>query len=296
MHSAFDLIDQQTCQSQVMRVSEDRRPRKGQHLAHYLSKDGTSLSYRCTGTGSHIVFVHGSATDGGRWLPVLPFFETRFTTCVLDRRGHGESADVASYCIEAEFDDIASLTAAVDSGPVDVVANSYGALCALGAACRGARIRRLVLYEPPLPLQPGSYFRPSLSRTMREALARNDNEAAYEAFAVDALAWSPEEIDARRRLSTWTALVGYARLILRELESVERLIGRPALFRECPAPTLLLVGGDSPPQYRTTAEALSAVLPLSRIVILPNQGHFAISTAPELFANEVIDFLTAPVV
>jgi pimeloyl-ACP methyl ester carboxylesterase len=61
-------------------------------------------------------------------------------------------------------------------------------------------------------------------------------------------------------------------------------------------PTLLLVGEDSPPQYRTTAEALNAVLPSSRILALPNQGHVAISTAPELFAGEFTDFLTAPVV
>jgi pimeloyl-ACP methyl ester carboxylesterase len=240
--------------------------------------------------------VHGSATDGRRWLPVLPLFEKRFTTCVLDRRGHGESEDATSYCIEAEFDDIASLTAAVDHSPVDVVAHSYGGLCALGAACRGAPMRRLVLYEPPLPMESGSYFRPDLSRTMREATARNDNEAAYEAFAADALALSPDEIDAMRRLTTWTALVGHAALILRELENVERLIGRPALFRHCSAPTLLLVGGDSPPQYRATAEALSVVLPSSRIVTLPNQGHGAITTAPELFADEVIGFLTAPAV
>ena len=114
-------------------------------------------------------------------------------------------------------------------------------------AWRGATIRRLVLYEPPLPMQSGSYFRPGLSRTMREAIARKDNEAAFEAFAADALALSPDEIDAMlRRLATWTALVGRAALILRELESVEGLIGRPALFRDCPAPTLLLVGGNSP--------------------------------------------------
>ena len=131
---------------------------------------------------------------------------------------------------------------------------------------------------------------------MRDALARNDKEVAFAAFAADALAWSSDEIDAMRRLSTWTALVGHAALILRELESVESLIGRPELFHQCAAPTLFLVGGDSPPRYRTTAEALSAVLPLSRVVILPDQGHVAINTAPELFADTVIDFLTARVV
>lgn len=261
-------------------------------LARHRSRDGTSLSYRCRGTGSHILFVHGSATDGRRWLPVLPLFETRFTACVLDRRGHGESADATSYCIETEFDDIASLTAANDYGPADVVAHSYGALCALGAACHGAMIRRLVLYEPPLPMKPGSYFRPSLIGTMREAVARNNNEVAIEAFAADALALSPNEIYTMRRLATWPALVRHAAKILRELENVERLSGQAALFRECRVPTLFLIGEASPPQYRATAEALSAVLPSSRIELLANQGHLAINTAPKLFADKVIDFLT----
>ena len=265
-------------------------------MARHLSKDGTSLSYRCTGTGSHIIFVHGSAADGGRWERVLPHFEKRFTACVLDRRGYGESADATSYSIEAEFDDVASLSAAIGGGPVDVVAHSYGALCALGAACRGAMIRRLVLYEPPLPMQRGSYFRPDLTRIMREAIACNDNEAAFAAYAADALALSPQGIDAMRRLAPWAALVGQAALILRELESVDRLTGRPALFCECSAPTLFLVGGDSPPHYRNAAEALSAVLPLSHIVTLPNQGHLAIDTAPKLFADEVTGFLTAAIV
>jgi pimeloyl-ACP methyl ester carboxylesterase len=223
-------------------------------------------------------------------------FETQFMACVLDRRGHGDSEDAADYCIEAEFDDIAALTAALDCGPVDVVAHSYGGLCALGAACQGATIRRLVLYEPPLPTRSGSYFRSGLSQTMREAIARNDNEAAFEAFAADALALSPDELDARRRLASWTTLVGHATLILRELENVDRLTGRTARFRGCPVPTLLLVGGESPPQYRETAEALHALLPSSRIVTLPNQGHVAMNTAPELFAGEVIGFLTAPTV
>jgi pimeloyl-ACP methyl ester carboxylesterase len=266
------------------------------NLARHRSKDGTSLSYRCSGAGSYIFFVHGSATDGRRWLPVLPLFETRFTACVLDRRGHGQSGDATSYCIEAEFNDIASLTAAHDLGPADVVAHSYGALCALGAACRGARIRRLVLYEPPVPMQPGSYFRPGLTGTMREAIARNDNEAAIEAFAADALALSPDEIYTMRRLATWSALVRHAALILRELENVERFVGQAALFRECRVPTLLLIGGASPPQYRATAEALSAVLPSSRIEILPTQSHGAMNTAPKLFVDKIIEFLTTAMV
>jgi pimeloyl-ACP methyl ester carboxylesterase len=266
---------------------------KGRELTRYQSKDRTNLSYRCSGTGPPVIFVHGSATDGRRWLPILPLFETQFTAFVLDRRGHGESNDAAAYSIEAEFDDIAALTAAA-GGPVDVVAHSYGALCALGAACRTPAIRRLVAFEPPLPIEPNSYFQPTLMETMSKAIANNDPEAAVEAFARDALALTPDELDARRRLASWRVFVGNAALILRELRAVERLINKPGLFGECAASTLLLVGGASPPRYRSTAEALNAVLPSSRIAMLPDQGHDAINAAPELFAGEVIRFLSAP--
>jgi len=78
------------------------------------------------------------------------------------------------------------------------------------------------------------------------------------------------------------------------LENVERLSGHPEFFARCRVPTLLLLGGDSPPHYRATAEALQAVLPASRIVVLHKQQHAAIGAAPSLFAGEVIAFLTAP--
>src|SRR5215469_75878 len=145
-------------------------------------------------------------------------------------RGHGESADAASYCIEAEFDDIASLTAAVDSDPVDVVAHSYGALCALGAACRGARIRRLVLYEPPLPLEPGAYFPPGLVATMRDLIARGEDAEAMAAFAREVLKLSAGAPAALRRSAGWVEMTATAARVVRELAAVERWTGRAQAF------------------------------------------------------------------
>ena len=62
-------------------------------------------------------------------------------------------------------------------------------------------------------------------------------------------------------------------------------------FTNLTVPILLLLGGDSPAFFGAAIEALAAVLPNSRTVVLPGQQHIAIDTAPELFAREVLAFL-----
>ena len=64
-------------------------------------------------------------------------------------------------------------------------------------------------------------------------------------------------------------------------------------FGSVSVPTLLLVGENSPPFLRKPTELLASVLPNSRVVMLAGQGHVAMSTAPELFLREVIEFLKA---
>jgi pimeloyl-ACP methyl ester carboxylesterase len=268
--------------------------RKRSALNRFRATDGTVLAYHASGEGTPLVLIHGTASDSARWQPVLPIFERRFTVYALDRRGYGDSGDAANYRIEAEFDDIAAMAAHINSGPVDVVAHSYGAICALGAALN-APIRRLVIYEPPLPVRPGDYYKPELPAVMREAMARNDESAAVTAFMADALKMTPQDIEAAGRLGSWTKFIGHAARILRELETVERYIGQAKFFSNCSVPTLLLLGGDSPPQYRATAEALHSVLATSRIAVIENQRHAAISAAPDLFASEVISFLAGDV-
>ena len=263
-------------------------------MPSFQSKDGTPLSYRQSGSGPPLLLVHGTGTDAARWRPVLPLLEPRFAVFALDRRGHGLSGDAAAYALEQEFEDISAMIETMAAGPVDVIAHSYGGLCALGAASQGARLRRLVVYEPPLPMLPGAYFSPDLITAMGELMARGDNAGAVAAFAIDALKLAPQELAGMRRLASWSVLEARAAIVWRELQAVERLSGHPEAFRECRVPTLLILGGDSPPQYRATAEGLHAVLASSRIAILEGQAHAAINAAPALFMQEALAFLSGP--
>jgi pimeloyl-ACP methyl ester carboxylesterase len=97
------------------------------------SKDGTRIACFRSGEGPPLVLVHGTAADHGRWRPVLPAFEERFTVCAVDRRGRGGSGDSDDYAIEREFEDVAAVVDSLGE-PVNLLGHSYGALCALEAS------------------------------------------------------------------------------------------------------------------------------------------------------------------
>jgi pimeloyl-ACP methyl ester carboxylesterase len=56
-------------------------------------------------------------------------------------------------------------------------------------------------------------------------------------------------------------------------------------------PTLLLYGDEDVRAPLQVAEALHAVIPSSKLVIMPGVGHMSSVEAPEVFAAEVRSFL-----
>jgi pimeloyl-ACP methyl ester carboxylesterase len=59
-------------------------------------------------------------------------------------------------------------------------------------------------------------------------------------------------------------------------------------------PTLLLVGSQSPPEISGESELLAGALPDARVGMLAGQGHVAMTTAPALFAEQLLTFLRQP--
>ena len=119
-------------------------------MEYVTSKDGISIAYERRGKGQPLVLIHGTAADHTRWEPVLPGLEKQFTVYAVDRRGRGQSGDGDSYAIELEYEDVAAVVDSVP-GPVDLLGHSYGAICSLEASLKTSNLRKLVLYEPPIP-------------------------------------------------------------------------------------------------------------------------------------------------
>lgn len=257
----------------------------------HTARDGTRLAVRRAGAGAPLILVHGTASDGRRWRPLLPFLQPRFDVLAVDRRGHGDSRDHADYAIEREFDDLIEVARAAGDGAARFIGHSFGALCVLGAACHAGVASRVVLYEPPLPARPDAYFSADLLPAMREAIARGDPEAAVAAFVAEVSGRPPASVTAAGPTALPPRLRERAAIILRELAAVEALSRAADRFAGCTADVLLVVGGASGPQYHDTASLLHRLLASSRVAILDGQGHGAIDAAPAMFADRALAFL-----
>jgi pimeloyl-ACP methyl ester carboxylesterase len=273
----------------VSAAREDEADRQAETVR---TSDGTAIGYWRSGDGPPLVLVHGAAADHGRWRPILPALEAHFTVYAVDRRGRGASGDATSFDVEHEFADVGAVVEAI-GGPVDVLGHSYGALCALEAALRTRAIRRLVLYEPPIPVAGQAIYPPSVIERMDAQFAAGDRDGVVETTLREVAGLPAATVAHLRTLPPWQARVAAAHTIPRELRATDAYRFDPGRFQEVEAPTLLLLGDASPPVFAAGTHALAEALPDARVVVLPGQGHAAMDTGTDLFTTEVLRFLTA---
>ena len=255
-----------------------------------LSTDNTAIAYQKTGVGAPLIMVHGTNGSHAHWSLCLAQLNQHFTVYAMERRGHGQSGDTSEYCIEREYEDIATLAASIN-GPVDIFGHSFGAACVLGAARQIPNLRRMILYEPPMLQEQQSPQRALLLDRMEQLLADGKREEVVITLLRDMLNVPQPMLDRIKTMPNWASQAEAAHTIPRELRQSHCYAPDLSALKQVIVPTLFLLGSDSPSFFRQTTEALSAHLPNSQIVILPGQQHSAMLTAPELFANEIIRFL-----
>jgi pimeloyl-ACP methyl ester carboxylesterase len=73
--------------------------------------------------------------------------------------------------------------------------------------------------------------------------------------------------------AAWPARLAAAHTLPRELRAHEGYRFEAGRFKKLKTPTLLLLGGDSPGFFKAALEAVDAVLPDSRVVVMPGQQH-----------------------
>jgi pimeloyl-ACP methyl ester carboxylesterase len=266
-------------------------------MERIISHDGTAISFRRSGSGVPLLFVHGTTADHRSWSAIAPRFEPHCTVYAMDRRGRGDSGDSPNYSLLGEAEDIVAVVAAIDE-PVSLMGHSYGALCSLEAALMTGKIERLILYEPgmadkapeaaDLPLYP-----PGVPEKMQVLIDDGELETAMLVLFREVVHMAEDELEAYRQSPLWAERIPLAATIPREMAVELAYHFDPRRFASLQTRTMLLLGGDSPPVFCQTTERIAAALPDSRIVTLPGQQHLAYRTAPDLFAQEVLRFVLA---
>lgn len=260
-------------------------------MTHVTSRDGTPIAVQRSGDGKPLLLVHGTTATHKRWAALTPRLAPHFTVYAMDRRGRGGSGDAPDYDILREAEDVAAVVDAIGE-PAAVLGHSYGALCALEAALLTHNISRLILYEPPVPTETPLIPR-DVPAKMQALIDKGDFEAALLLFLRRGPRMPEHELQAYRQLPVWPTRVQLAPTIPREIAIDRTYIFDGDRFSNVDVPTLLLLGGDSPPPFQTGIALLHAALPNSQIVTMPGQQHIAMDTAPDLFVQETLQFLAA---
>ena len=212
---------------------------------------------------------------------------------VIDRRGRGGSGDARSYEPDFEVEDVLAVLAAV-GGPADLLGHSSGAILALRAAERAPKdLGRLVLYEPPLFFDANDAIAADLPERLDALVAAEDEDGALETFLREGPRAQESDIqEVRSDGSAWPRMLALVRTIPYDARVVRDFDMDLRRLAEMRAPTLMLIGGESPPRVRRASEAIARALPDVRIEELPGQGHQAQLLAPDVFAGAVDRFLT----
>lgn len=251
-------------------------------LQHVESSDGTRIAYRAEGEGQPLVMVHGAATSSADWNFATPYLRERFTVVAMDRRGRGNSGDADDYAMEREADDVLAVLDA--TGAELLVGHSYGALCSMLAAERTARLRRLVLYEPPIAVREGTIG------AVDELVAAGRLDTALEGF-LRAAGTSDEQLALIRASPAWDVLLDAMPALPRELHACTAW-RNPA--GPIDTPTLFLLGAETRSSpYLDGLDELHAAFTDIRKELIPGQLHVGHVFAAEAFARLVSDFCSA---
>lgn len=214
-----------------------------------------------------------------------------FTVYASDRRDRGESGDADTYAIEREFEDILAVVESIDESAF-LLGHSFGAICVLEATLLTNDLRKLLLYEPPIPVDGREVASEETLGRIETFVAEGDRDDALVTFLREVAGVSQGEIDILREGPEWEAGMAAVHTVPREIRAVGNYRYGSERFAALETPTRLLTGSESPSFLKEFSEVIVDVLPDSRLVTLSGQGHQAVNTAPDQFARTITELLT----
>lgn len=253
------------------------------------------LATRETGSGTPVVLLHASFSDGRQWRSLTGYLEGRHRVVAVDLPGYGGSTATECDSLDAIAERLQPLV--VGDVPVHIVGHSFGGAVALKMACRlPGHVRSLTLIEPPAiaALAP-SARQDQASRAFdraflrsRIALAEGD---AWEAtrHAIDFWngdgAWKRTSFRLRQVLASQ---VGQAHRDYAAL-ATDRTNEQDLAGVVCPV--LSLRGTRSPAITARVRDEVVAALPFARHEEIEDAGHMLPLTDPHVVDLKIGQFL-----
>jgi len=277
------------------------------------------VHHLANGSGPTVVAAHATGFCGPVWGPFAEHLAgaTDATVVAPDLRGHGQTALPAEVVLDWDgfADDVLATVAALgslggpsgDPGRVVGVGHSKGGAALLRAeARRPGTFAALWCFEPVVfppeysqgrfednPLAAGALRRRDVFLSREEAEANFAAKPPLAAFdprvraAYVAEGFTPVDADDP---------LGPVRLRCRpEIEAETYRMGTAhntfGILNEVRCPTVIALGGPTPPGPGNFAAAIADALPDGRLADYPDLGHFGPLTDPDRIAADVVTFL-----
>lgn len=238
----------------------------------YVPIHQLNIWYATYGKGEPVILLHGGLANSDYWGRLIPALQQHYRVIVMDNRGHGRSTlgdEPISYHLMAE--DVLGLMDYLKIKKAAIVGWSDGANIGLD----------LAIHHPE-------------KLTKLFALAGNTNpEATLDVSKSPAF----DEFVARIKkeylnLSLTPSVKSYNTLRQR----VEKMwASEPNLTKQMleriTTPTWIVIGDHDEAVKRSDAEYMAKTIPNAGLLIEPNAGHFVFLQHPEMFNDDVLNFL-----
>jgi pimeloyl-ACP methyl ester carboxylesterase len=265
--------------------------RRSRAQRHVRAADGFELGVLDEGHGEPIVLVTGAMMAASDWDRVAPHLR-QFRFVRYTRRLYASSQTTRqmalTHSLARELDDLRAVLDAVGE-PVTLVGHSSGAVVALELTRRDPeRVRRLVLYEPPLPID--APIGGAAAERMRALVAAGKDGPALALFMREMVRvplWMRALV---RVVFPLAGLTHFAAAQLADVDAIDAEAQPLAEYAALALPTLLLRGVSSPAHLRERVARLASVMLDARIVELPT-GHNAESLRPGELGRAIADFV-----
>jgi pimeloyl-ACP methyl ester carboxylesterase len=257
---------------------------------------GPRVETSSEGPAETVLLVHGAITPRGL-CPLLDAtaLSAHFRVVHYDRSGypHGLPSD----SITAMADEAALVATRVTTGPVHVIGFSIGAIVAVQMTLgRPHLVRSLVLIEPTWATRPDVLEQ--FGRAIDDATAAYANGRPED--AADHMLRLIDGDNYRRSLAgvlppDWPASAGRVMSLYFDHDLPAAIPWR--LSREQAAtieqPTLIVIGGMTPPLFADVAADVRTLLPRASQVVIPGATHNVVATATDATVHALVSFFSS---
>jgi pimeloyl-[acyl-carrier protein] methyl ester esterase len=259
------------------------------------AQPGAMMHIEEVGAGAPLVLLHGWGLHAGFFAPLLPTLAMKSQVYAVDLPGHGHSAPLAPYTLDAIVDGLDAALSG-ETRPLTVFGWSFGGMVAQRYAARyPARIQRLVLVctTPRLAAAPDWPY-----GVDEDVLRRFGDElaVAYESTLKRFLTLQMQgAADPRPVLTTLrallfargtpdpAALVGALRILL----DTDLRGAAPALTQ----PTLVVTGGRDTLTPPLAGAWLARTMPNASLAAIADAAHIPFLSHPAAFNAALASFL-----